>query len=237
MLADIPAGLFEQRKSCWEVVSNVQQRHTNGQEYPGDDIYMSHLAEALYSVVSPDEMCLIRLPLSWKGSDLRATHPFSYLGQDGGGGVGSGPGQAVGSALALKETNYLPVALLGDGDFLMGSSGLWTAARYRLPLLIIVANNASFFNDEVHQERVSRARQRPVENKWIGIRIDDPLPDLSENAASLGATVVGGQVRSRAELVAKLQKAVEEVKSKQTVVVLDIQVRPDGYSAALEKAK
>jgi thiamine pyrophosphate-dependent acetolactate synthase large subunit-like protein len=202
-----------------------------------DAIYMTDLSQALYSTVSPDDMCIIRVPLGWKGGELRATHPLSYLGQDGGGGLASGPGQAVGSALALKDSNLLPVAILGDGDFLMGGSALWTAARYRLPLLVIIANNASFFNDEVHQERVARARSRPVENKWIGIRIDDPMPDLSQNAASLGATVVSGQVQRRGELGETLRRAVEEVKCKRTVVVVDVEVRPDGYSAALEKAK
>ena len=54
----------------------------------------------------------------------------------------------------------LPVAVCGDGDFLMGVTALWTAAHYRIPLLIVVANNRSFFNDEVHQERVARMRNR-----------------------------------------------------------------------------
>ena len=38
----------------------------------------------------------------------------------------------------------------------MGITALWTAAHYRIPLLLVVANNQSFFNDEVHQERMSR---------------------------------------------------------------------------------
>jgi acetolactate synthase I/II/III large subunit len=42
------------------------------------------------------------------------------------------------------------VAVLGDGDFLMGGTAVWTAAHYRLPLLIVVANNSSFYNDVVH---------------------------------------------------------------------------------------
>ena len=48
-----------------------------------------------------------------------------------------------------------------------------------LELLLIVANNRSFYNDEVHQERVARMRSRPVENKWIGQRISDPDVDLA----------------------------------------------------------
>ena len=83
----------------------------------------------------------------------------------------AGPGVTVGAALALKGSGRLPVGICGDGDFLMGVTALWTATHYRIPLLIVVANNRSFYNDEVHQERVARMRNRPVENKWIGQRI------------------------------------------------------------------
>ena len=85
----------------------------------------------------------------------------------------------VGAALALRGTGRLPVGVLGDGDFLMGVNALWTAAHYHIPLLIVVANNRSYFNDEVHQERVALQRGRPVENRWVGQRIDDPAPDLA----------------------------------------------------------
>ena len=53
-------------------------------------------------------------------------------------------------------------------------------------MLMIVANNRSFFNDELHQDRVARERRRPVENRWIGQRIDDPAPDLAALARSQG---------------------------------------------------
>jgi thiamine pyrophosphate-dependent acetolactate synthase large subunit-like protein len=232
----------EVMESEWGMKHNLQSGVEPETVEARDKIFMRDLATALYSTIDPDQMCLIRVPLGWRGADLRSTHPLAYLGQDGGAGIASGPGQAVGAALALKDmnedkgTSYVPVAILGDGDYLMGSSALWTAARYKLPLLVIVANNASFFNDEVHQERVARMRDRPVENKWIGMRIDDPLPDLSQNAASLGLTVLSGQVRSRNALGALLGRAVNEVKGGKTVLV-DVQVLPDGYSSALEKAK
>lgn len=95
---------------------------------------------------------------------------------DGGAGIGSGCGQLVGTSLALREigSTLSAVAVLGDGDFLMGSSGLWTAARYRLPLLAIIANNGSYYNDEVHQERVAKHRGRPVENVSVVNDISQP---------------------------------------------------------------
>ncbi|KAH8911233.1 thiamine pyrophosphate protein TPP binding domain protein, partial [Coniochaeta sp. PMI_546] len=252
LLAMPPTELAAKDRSCWEV-SSLSEQHVNGDGYHGSvngtshseqktngvmgtpsgneltngvekRIYMTDLADALYSVIDPDKTCLIRLPLGWKGGDLRATHPLSYLGQDGGAGVGSGPGMAVGAALALKDTEYLPVAVLGDGDFLMGSTAIWTAARYRIPLLIVIANNASFFNDEVHQERVARARGRPVENKGVGIQINDPLPDITQHAASLGARVLGGQVTERVKLAETLRQAARQVQQEGNLVVVDVQV-------------
>jgi thiamine pyrophosphate-dependent acetolactate synthase large subunit-like protein len=225
----------EPRNSDWPPKENPPAEPQSTSE----DIFMGDLASAMYSAIPETTLCLVRVPLGWRGRDLDCTHPLSFLGQDGGAGLASGPGQAVGAGLALKNhpSGLIPVAILGDGDFFMGSSALWTAARYRVPTLVIVANNGSFFNDEVHQERVAKARGRPVQNKWIGMRLDDPLPDVTKNAESLGcATVYGGQVKRRSELEGVLRKAAEEVR-KGGPVVVDVRVLPEGYSSALEKAK
>jgi thiamine pyrophosphate-dependent acetolactate synthase large subunit-like protein len=130
--------------------------------------------------------CYIRLPLKWPPDACNFQDPMDYLGGDGGGAVGSGPGMAVGAALALRGTDRYPVAVLGDGDFLMGVTALWTAARYRIPLFIIIANNRKFKNTESHQERVATHRSRPLENKWIGQHIDDPPVDLLAMARAQG---------------------------------------------------
>jgi acetolactate synthase-1/2/3 large subunit len=199
----------------------------------GGDVFMHDLAEALREALAdPDQddpACLVRLPLGWAGADLEVRHPLDYLGYDGGAGIGSGPGMAVGAALALEGTGRLPVAVLGDGDFLMGGTALWTAAHYRLPLLIVVANNSFYFNDVVHQERVARQRQRPAENSWIGQAITDPDPDLGAFARSLGFQA-GEQVRDRSALPAALAAAAAAARSGQCVLV-DVRVRPDGYAA------
>jgi thiamine pyrophosphate-dependent acetolactate synthase large subunit-like protein len=200
-------------------------------KFDGEDIFQGDLASGLYATLKPEEMCIIRLPLSFRGIDLLATHPLAYLGMDGGAGIGSGPGQAVGSALALKGSSLIPVAILGDGDYLMGCSALWTAARYKIPVLVIVANNASFFNDEVHQERVANARGRPVENKWIGMRLDDPLPDIGKISEGLGMKVLGGQVTKRSALKSTLEEAVKRVKEGKESIVVDIRVMPYDYQS------
>jgi thiamine pyrophosphate-dependent acetolactate synthase large subunit-like protein len=180
------------------------------------------LAVALHAALAGRDTCLVRLPLTWDGADLDIAHPLDYLGQDGGAGLASGPGMAVGAALALRGTDRLAVAVLGDGDFLMGATALWTAARYRLPLLVVVANNRSYFNDEIHQERVARRRRRPVENRSVGQQIRDPDPDLATLARSLGLRG-HGPVATPDALEQALSTAVDEAAGGAAVLV-DVRV-------------
>ena len=163
---------------------------------PSGPLTVEHLALTLREAVDDRDVTLTHVPLSWNGAWWPFRHPLDYLGGDGGGGVGGGPGISVGTALALKGAGRLPVAICGDGDYLMSATALWTAAHYRIPLLLVVANNRSFFNDELHQERVARMRNRPTENRWIGQRISDPDIDLAALARAQGAQA-WGQSRRR----------------------------------------
>ena len=175
---------------------------------------------------------MLRLPLGWPAEFTPIRGPLDYVGFDGGGGVGSGPGMAVGSALALRGTGRIPVAILGDGDTLMGGNALWTAAHYRIPLLIIVANNKSYFNDEMHQQRVAEARGRPVGNRWIGQRIDDPAVDVPALARAFGF-VADETVDDAAKLTGALRAAMAGVAAGECRLV-DVAVAA-GYASAPSK--
>ena len=188
------------------------------------------LAATLRHAMGDQKLCLMRLPLSWSGEMWDFKHPLDFLGYDGGGGIGSGPGMSIGSALALKGTDRLPVAVIGDGDYMMGVNALWTAANAGIPMLMLVCNNRSFFNDELHQERVARQRNRPVENRWIGQRISNPPPDLAMLARGQGLTGIG-PVEEAAELARVLVDAIAAVKKGGTVVI-DVVVQT-GYSPAM----
>jgi len=194
----------------------------------GDKLTVDHLADALRRTVGERPTSLTHISLSWNGAAWPFRHPLDFLGGDGGGGVGGGPGISVGAALALKGSGRLPVAVCGDGDFLMGVTALWTAAHYHIPLLIVVANNRSFFNDELHQERVARVRNRPIENRWVGQRISEPDIDLASLARAQGAQGFG-PVTAIGELEATFAKAIAAVDAGHLAVV-DVRVEP-GYTA------
>ena len=172
------------------VVDQVAEHLAVGEE--GEPVVA--LAAALRRAVAGRDTTLIRAPLSWSGELWPIRGPLDFLGYDGGGGIGSGPGMAVGAALALMSAKRLPVAVIGDGDLLMGVTALWTAARYRIPVLIIVANNRSFYNDELHQERV--ARQRAVPAAFGGRREQDERPRIDGEAlAGLAQHLLGADDR------------------------------------------
>ncbi|MCF8477388.1 MAG: thiamine pyrophosphate-binding protein [Pseudolabrys sp.] len=201
-------------------------------EFPkpaGDKLTVDHMADALRVAVGERPTSLTHVSLSWNGASWPLRHPLDYLGSDGGGGVGGGPGISVGAALALKGSGRLAVAVCGDGDFLMGVTAVWTAVHYRIPLLIVVANNRSFFNDELHQERVARARNRPVENRWIGQRISEPDIDLAGMARAQGAHGFG-PVEKIADLASVFAQAIAAVEAG-GVAVVGVRVVP-GYTAA-----
>jgi thiamine pyrophosphate-dependent acetolactate synthase large subunit-like protein len=197
-------------------------------EAKDEALTVNHLVGALKQAVGERDVTLTHISLSWDGTTWPFRHPLDYIGSEGGGGIGGGPGVSVGAALALKGSGRLAVAVCGDGDFLMGVTALWTAAHYGIPLLIVVANNRSFFNDELHQERVARIRSRPVENRWIGQRISAPDIDLAAMGRAQGAAGFGPVTRQR-DLVSTFEEAIAAVEAGQ-VAVVDVRVEP-GYSA------
>jgi thiamine pyrophosphate-dependent acetolactate synthase large subunit-like protein len=195
----------------------------------GDEITVDEMTLTLRRAVGDRPTTLTHLSLSWNGATWPFAHPLDFVGSEGGGGVGGGPGNSVGSALALRGSGRLPIGVCGDGDFMMSCTALWTAVHYRIPLLIVVCNNRSFFNDELHQERVARMRVRPVENRWIGQRVSDPDVDMAQIARAQGAAGFG-PVTTQEEMEKTFKDAIEIV-DKGGVAVVDVRVKV-GYAAA-----
>ncbi len=208
----------------------VQTKTSEPFKPAGDKLTVDHLADALGRAVGERPATLTHVSLSWHGGSWPFRHPLDYLGGDGGGGIGGGPGISVGAALALKGSGRLAIGVCGDGDFMMAATAVWTAVHYKIPLLIVVANNRSFFNDELHQERVARMRNRPVENRWVGQRISEPDIDIAAVGRAQGAQGFG-PVSAIADLGTTFAKAIAAVDAG-AVAVVDVRVEP-GYTAAM----
>ena len=183
------------------------------------------IAEAIDRVRGERNLSFIQVSLGWPAATCDFRAPLDFLGRDGGVGVGSGPGIAVGAALALAGSDRMPIAVLGDGDFAMGATAIWTAVHYKLPLVVLIANNRSYMNDERHQQRVAETRNRPVSNKWIGQRMEDPMIDHAGLARAQGAEGLG-PITDHDDLETAISRALD-VAERGGVAVVDIHIVRD----------
>ena len=168
------------------------------------------LHELWEAVKDKDWLLTQRNGRSWYEGIWKFPGAGRMLGNNGGGGVGYGPGGVVGSALAARADGKFCVSILGDGDFTMNPSAIWTAVHYRIPNLIVLHNNTSFGNDEEHQIVLAEQRERPIENAWIGQRMAGPTPDYAAVARAYGGWGEG-PVTDPADLAGVFKRAVAEV--------------------------
>lgn len=136
--------------------------------------------------------------------------PYQYTGTSGGAGLGYGIGASLGVGLAHKGSGRIVLNLQPDGDLLYSSSALYTAAHERLPLLMVMLNNHSYYNSEEHGLRMAEHRGRPAERAGIGTRPQGPNVDFAGLARSFGIGAAG-PVSSVSDLPRALATAVEAV--------------------------
>jgi acetolactate synthase-1/2/3 large subunit len=147
---------------------------------------------------------------SWPEGAWKFEGSGQYAGHSSGGGLGHGPGASVGAAFACRDDGRFPVGILGDGDYLMATGAVWTAVHYKVPLLMVVNNNTSWYNDEEHQFNIAKLRGRPPENAYIGTTTRDPDVDFAKGAESYGAIGIG-PITEPGDLAAAFKRAVKVV--------------------------
>jgi acetolactate synthase-1/2/3 large subunit len=190
------------------------------------EISTAWLAHELGETIKKEDWVLVNgTSNGWARRLWDFSKPNQYLGASGGAGVGYGSGAAIGAALALKDTGKLAVNIQADGDLLMTSSSLWTAAKHRIPLLIVMHNNQSYYNSEEHGIEVAKFRNRPVENAGIGTHVDDPVVDFAKLAQSFGVSGEGA-VQRPADLRPALERGLKFVKEKKLPYLVDVVAEP-----------
>jgi thiamine pyrophosphate-dependent acetolactate synthase large subunit-like protein len=186
------------------------------------EVATSFLAYELGEAIKKDDWVLVNgTSNGWARKLWDFTKPRQYLGTSGGAGVGYGMSAAIGAALAHREDDALCVDIQSDGDLLMTSSSLWTAAHHKIPLLIVMHNNQSYYNSEEHGLEVAKFRKRPVENAGIGTHVDNPPVNFAKVAESFG--IHGdGPVRRPEELRPAIERALKVVKEQKLPALVDV---------------
>lgn len=117
--------------------------------------------------------------------------------------LGWGLGCAVGAKLAWPNRPVL--ALLGDGAAAYGIQGLWSAARYRIPVVFLICNNAQYQILKIGAQSLGLPAAH--DGKFVGLDISGPEIDYVSLAKSFG--VAARRVANVDELRALLPTALQ----------------------------
>jgi hypothetical protein len=134
-------------------------------------ISTARLAAELWEAIRREDWVLVHGSLSgWERRLWEMTDRTRCIA--GGGGTGTGMGVAMGVALAFRGTGKVCVSIQNDGDLLYTPGSLWTAAHHDIPMLVVMFNNRSYFQDVGHQRAITMMRQRSLENVGVGVPLD-----------------------------------------------------------------
>jgi len=178
---------------------------------------MHAVAEAL-----PPEAVVVDESISSGGglrALLRSDDPQSFFGLRGGG-IGWGLPATIGVKLALPERPV--VGLIGDGSAMYTCQALWTAAHYRVPVTLVILNNASY---RILKQRIHAMKGLAAEaDRYIAMDIEDPRVDFVGLAESLG--VRAERVEKTADVSPALARALDSGGPTLIDVVLDRTFKP-----------
>ena len=132
--------------------------------------------------------------------------------------VGLGLASGIGAAVARPER--LSVAAVGDGGALMALGELETAARYRLPMLVVVYNDAAYGAEVHHFEPMGR----PVE---LARFPETDFAALARAAGAEGITVRNGD---------ELSPVRDWLEVRDRPLVIDARVNPEVRAEWLAEA-
>ncbi len=109
-------------------------------------------------------------------------HPGTELG------TSTQIGISLGVALAHRDKKRIVVDIQPDGDLMFDAGALWVAAKYQIPMLIVMHNNRAYYNDWAHQIRMAKLRGTDEAKAHIGMDLFGPEPDFARWRSRWAAT-------------------------------------------------
>jgi benzoylformate decarboxylase len=171
------------------------------------------LLEAIGAMLPKDAVVIEEILSSAPGarSLINSDDAQSFYGLRGGG-IGWGLPAAIGVKVALPDRPV--VALIGDGSAMYTIQGLWTAARYRLPIVWVIFNNTSY---RILKQRLVMLRGLAEQaDNFVGMELNDPAIDFVGLAQALGFDA------HRAKTVHDATDLIGKALSSNTAMLIDV---------------
>ena len=187
------------------------------QDWDASPITLPRLASEVWNAIKGEDWVLTAGTLEdWTRKLWDFDRPHRHPGRSLG--TATQLGISIGVALANRDEKRLVVDMQPDGDLMFDAGALWTAAKHRIPMLVVMYNNRAYYNDWEHQIRMAKLRGTPVERAHIGMDMTDPDPDFATMAKSMG-WYAEGPIDDPKKVAATLKRAIAKVKSGQPALI------------------
>jgi len=126
-------------------------------------------------------------------------------------------GWGVAAAIGVKigKPHKEVWCLTGDGCFNFGSQALWSAARYQVPIGVVIFNNREYQANRVNANRYGGRQEQT--GKYVGVRLDHPDIDYVSMAAAYG--IEGERVAEPGEIAGALDRCKRSINEGRPYVV------------------
>lgn len=208
------------KKAKEEAKAELEKRVREG--WDETPIHPARLVRAMDKLLERDLLIVNESPTSKDVlmSNFQFTPGRSYFSNSSAGYLGWGLGAAIGAKLASPGRRV--VACLGDGSSMFGLQGLWTLAKYRIPLLVIVFNNRAYM-------AVKNQFRGPEEKIRIAAELGAELVGPELNFARLAECfgIFGQRVEEPNDIEPALKRAMEQAGPAVVDVVISQKSRKD----------
>jgi thiamine pyrophosphate-dependent acetolactate synthase large subunit-like protein len=197
--------------------------------WDGSPVSLGRLHAELWPLIKNEDVC-ISGPNGFTGGHstrlFNMDKPYSYLGNQGAGGMGYGAPATVGAGLAAKKagTGRIVVNIQGDGDLNYAPGVLWTMAHHRLPVLNVMHNNRGWHQERMFMQFMAGVRNRGTDRMDIGCSLMDPNIDYAKLAQAYGM-YSEGPIADPRELAGAYRRAMDRVKRGEPALV-DVVTQP-----------
>jgi acetolactate synthase-1/2/3 large subunit len=246
ILGDAPQVLRELTRHCREALSGAVQQQVAARSARAEKLHTAvyerfrrdlqerwwgqtpistaRLAAEIWEAIRGEDWVLVHGSLSgWERRLWEITEGWRCIA--GGGGTGTGMGVALGVALAFRGTGKVCVSIQNDGDLLYTPGSLWTAAHHDIPMLMVMFNNRSYYQDVGHQTAVTRMRERSLEHVGVGVNLDRPATDFGMLAKSF--QLYGeGPILAPEAIRSALARGLKVVKEERRLALIDTVTQP-----------
>jgi acetolactate synthase-1/2/3 large subunit len=187
-------------------------------------ISTARLSMELWAQLKNEDWSYVTGWVNWPLRLWDFTQHHQYIGRAGGEGVGYYAPASVGAALANKKHGRISVSIQPDGDLMVAPGALWTAAKYQIPLLIVMQNNRAYHQEVMWFQRAALQRNRSLDLTEEGFGLSKPNIDFAKMAESLGLGA-SGPISDPKDLAAAIRRGLAVVKRGEPYLI-DVVTQP-----------